>query len=73
MKKIIAKGGKTKLFQTVFWENTRSIKFQVPEKATTGKIVRDRKISYEIICATALKAPKKAYLELLAQLANKTP
>lgn len=62
-----------KLFHTVFWEKTISIKFQEPVKAITGSMVKDKNISYEIICATALKAPKNAYLELLAQLANNTP
>jgi hypothetical protein len=68
IKNIIAHGNNGKTNQTVRpCAATMSIKFNEPANKITGKIKRPNETSYEIICAAERKAPKKAYLELLAQ------
>ena len=42
-------------------------KLKLPVNKIAGNIVKPIETSYEIICAAERKAPKKAYLELLAQ------
>ncbi len=64
----MAQGSKGKTNQTVrSWAATISVKFKDPASKMTGRIKRPKDTSYEIICAAERKAPKKAYLELLAQ------
>jgi len=67
IKKIIAHGNKGKTNQPVILcIKTISPKFKEPAKRITGKTHNPIETSYEIICAAERKAPKKAYLELLA-------
>jgi hypothetical protein len=73
MKKITIKGNKGKKYQISDCFSIISIKFKEPEQRITASTVKPKETSYEIICAADLKAPNKAYLELLAQPPNKTP
>ena len=52
---------------TFFCALTISVKFKDPTHNKTVIIIKPIETSYETICAADLKAPKKAYLELLAQ------
>ena len=52
---------------------TISIRLNEPEHKITGNKIVPIEISYAIICAPLLNAPKNAYLELLAHPASKIP
>ena len=49
------------------------LKLNDPAKSIIGIIIKLIETSYEIICETERRAPNNAYLELLAQPANKIP
>lgn len=59
--------------QLLIWKFIISMKFKDPDTKTTGKRTKPIEISYEIIWATALNAPKNAYFELLAHPAKIIP
>jgi hypothetical protein len=74
IKKIRASGNKGKMYQTVVCcAVTISVKFNDPAIKITGIKTKLMETSYEIICAADRSAPKKAYLELLAQPAIMIP
>jgi hypothetical protein len=53
--------------------STIVLKLKDPAQTTTLNTVKPIEISYEIICAADLIAPKKAYFELLDQPAKRIP
>jgi len=57
----------------IFCWRTISIRLKELAQIITGNNSRPIEISYEISCAAERKAPKKAYLELLAQPAPIIP
>jgi hypothetical protein len=68
IRKIRARGISGKINQTVApWAATISVKLSDPAMKITGINTRLIETSYEIICAAERRAPRKAYLELLAQ------
>jgi hypothetical protein len=74
IKNIMAQGNKGKTNHTVrSCAAIISVKFKEPASKITGKIKRPKETSYEIICAADLRAPRKAYLELLAHPAIMIP
>jgi hypothetical protein len=74
IKKTIEIGSKGKTNHTVIaCAFTISAKFKDPDIKITGSNTKLIATSYEIICAADLNAPKKAYLELLAQPAIINP
>ena len=65
--KTINIGNKGRTNQQLFCAITISFKFNEPTHNSTQTITSPIETSYETICAADLKAPRKAYFELLAQ------
>lgn len=59
--------------QTLLCASTISVKFNEPTQSITFIKMNPMDTSYDTICAADLKAPRKAYLELLAQPEINTP
>jgi hypothetical protein len=70
-KNMIKAGNNGNTYQISSCALTMAVKLRDPAHKITEIIIRPIETSYEIICAAALMAPKKAYLELLAQPDNR--
>ena len=67
IKNITNNGEITKNNGAAVWKVTMDIKFNEPTNTSVAIKIKPIHTSYEIICAALLRAPKKAYLELLLQ------
>jgi hypothetical protein len=73
MKNNMKRGKRGTINQISFWLSTISVKFREPAKIRVDIKMSPKDTSYETICAVDLKAPRKAYLELLDHPAMITP